>query len=85
MAHPYEEQFKVGTKVRVASRAALDQFRVTWRFHHPLVDVQLDWADREAAVQEVGFYHGGDVLYRLAGIPGLWHESNLTAISAPAT
>ena len=85
MARPYEEQFQVGSKVRVASRATLEQFRDTWRFHHPLVDEQLDWADREATVQQVGFYHGGDVLYRLAGIPGLWHEPNLTAISAPAT
>jgi hypothetical protein len=26
----------------------------------------------------VGFYHGGDVLYVLEGIPGVWHESCLT-------
>jgi hypothetical protein len=26
---------------------------------------------------EVGFYHGGDVLYTLDGIPGLWHEQCL--------
>jgi hypothetical protein len=82
VATPYQEQFPVGTKVRVAPRATLELFRDTWHFHHPLVDEQLHWADREAVVQEVGFYHGGDVFYRLADIPGIWHESNLTAIVA---
>ena len=22
----------------------------------------------------VGFYHGGDALYELEGVPGVWHE-----------
>lgn len=81
----YEEKFPVGSKVRVASRDTLQQFRDTWRLHHPLALEQMDWADREAIVQEIGFYHGGDVLYRLAGVPGIWHEANLAAIAAPAT
>jgi hypothetical protein len=83
MAGPYKERFPVGSKVRVTSRIALEQFRTTWRYHHPLVDQQLDWADRDAVVQEVGFYHGGDVLYRLADVPGIWHEANLSAIAPP--
>jgi hypothetical protein len=82
---PYNERFPVGTKVRVAPRSTLQQFRDTWHLHHPLAAEQLDWADHEAVVQEIGFYHGGDVLYRLVGIPGIWHEPNLTSIVAPAT
>jgi hypothetical protein len=36
-------------------------------------------------VQEVGFYHGGDVLYQLRGVPGTWHECCLIGIGARAT
>jgi hypothetical protein len=25
----------------------------------------------------VGFYHGGDELYELASVPGIWHEQNI--------
>ena len=24
--------------------------------------------------ERVGYYHGGDVLYELEGVPGVWHE-----------
>ena len=38
----------------------------------------LDFADELAVVDKVGFYHSGDVLYELRGIPGVWHEACLT-------
>ena len=33
----------------------------------------------------VAFYHGGDPLYKLAGIPGLWHEQCLRLNWTPIT
>ena len=74
---PYKELYPVGTKVRVASRAKLDDFLRTWKFHHPLVPEQLLAADRVAEVVNVGIYHGGDVLYGLRDVPGTWHEECL--------
>jgi hypothetical protein len=70
----YKESFPVGTRVQIAPCAELEQFRETWRFHHPLQLEQLTYAAREATVSHVAFYHGGDALYTLTDIPGLWHE-----------
>lgn len=74
---PYEEAFPKGTAVRVADRAALEEFARVWKFHHPLEPRQLEYADAAAVVSWVGFYHGGDVLYVLDGLPGTWHEQCL--------
>jgi len=71
---PYHERFPVGARVRVAPQGRLEQFRRTWRFHNPLTAEQLPFAGRESTVREVGFFHGGDALYTLADVPGLWHE-----------
>jgi len=60
----------------VADRG-LDEFKATWQYHHKLRPEQLPFADAVAAVAEVGFYHGGDPVYRLAGVPGLWLEQCL--------
>ena len=76
---PYHELYGVGTRVRIADRAALEEFSTTWRHHNPLSLQQLPFADAEAIVGQVSFYHGGDVLYQLVGIPGLWHEQCLRA------
>jgi hypothetical protein len=45
----------------------------------PLQPEQLAHAGAIAEVEEVGFYHGGDVLYNLKNIPGIWHEQCLSA------
>ena len=37
----------------------------------------MPFAGKAARVADVGFYHGGDVLYGLEGIPGTWHEACL--------
>lgn len=71
---PYNEEFPVGTYVRVVDRLALEEFSRTWKFHHPLELQQLECAGATVSVASVGFYHGGDELYRLEGIPGTWHE-----------
>jgi len=39
----------------------------------------MAFAGSEAKVLTVGFYHGGDVLYTLKGVPGIWHELCLMA------
>jgi hypothetical protein len=74
---PYKEAFPVSTVVRVADRTFLDEFIVTWQYHHKLSPEQLTYADQETTVADVGFYHGGDPVYTLAGVPGLWLEQCL--------
>ena len=75
----YRELYPEGTAVQIANREALAEFRRTWRFHHPLTDEQMDRAGVVSLVKSVGFYHGGDVLYELDGILGIWHEACLAA------
>ena len=77
MTPPYNEQFPVGTRVQIAPRDVLEEFRRTWSYHHPLTVEQLACAGQQATVRDVGFYHGGDVLYTLDGVAGIWHEQCL--------
>lgn len=74
---PYNAEYQTGTSVRIETRQALEAFVREWKWHHPLQPNQLSFADAVARVKEVSFYHGGDELYQLEGIPGLWHEENL--------
>jgi hypothetical protein len=76
---PYKEAFPTGTRIRVADRAFLEQFIREWQYHHKLRPEQLPYAGREATVQAVAFYHGGDPIYTLAEVPGLWLEPCLRA------
>jgi hypothetical protein len=76
---PYRERFPVGSRVRIADHAALDKFRTDWQYNNPLTQEQLAYASSESEVQELGFYHGGEVLYQLKNIPGVWHETCLVA------
>jgi hypothetical protein len=73
----YKAAFPKGSTVRVADRASLDEFKREWKYHHKLLPEQLEYADRVTTVEDVGFYHGGDPLYKLEGVPGLWHEQCL--------
>jgi hypothetical protein len=71
----YRALYPVGTRVRVIGVAELEAFRASWKLHHRLAADQLQFADREAIVIEVSYYHGGDVLYRLDLAPNqYWHE-----------
>jgi hypothetical protein len=65
--------------VRIADRAFLDEFKATWKYHHKLTTEQLGFAGQQTRVGQVGFYHGGDAVYTLAGIPGVWLEQCLRA------
>jgi hypothetical protein len=70
----YKEDFPVGSKIRIADTQRLREFQRMWKYHHKLKPEQLAYAGQDAVVEKVGFYHGGDVLYELRGVPGLWHE-----------
>jgi len=78
---PYEAAFSVGSKVRIADIERLKHFKKTWKFHNPLSVEQLAFAGKSVAVAKVGFYHGGDPLYVLEKIPGVWHEECLEGVN----
>ncbi len=73
----YKEDFAVGSFVRIADYEFLHNFQLTWKFHNKLSSEQLEFAGRVAQVKNVYFYHGGDVLYTLQGVLGIWHEQCL--------
>jgi len=83
MVPMYKENFPVGSKVRIADAPRLQEFKRTWKYHHKLDSEQLKYAGDIVEVEKVGFYHGGDVLYELRGVPGIWHEQCLDP-TAPA-
>ena len=70
---PYEAEYPKGSRVKIASRPRLEQFLREWKYHNKLQPEQLNYADQFAEVESIGFYHGGDELYKLKGIPGVWH------------
>ena len=72
-------RFRQGERVRVAPRPALERFVQTWKYHHPLQPEQLAFAEATTSVAWIGDYHGGNILYQLEGIPGIWHECLLEA------
>jgi hypothetical protein len=74
---PYEALFPTGSDVRVADRQSLEAFRRDWKLHNPLSVEQLEFSGHVTRVDEVGFYHGGDPLYKLVDVPGVWHEQCL--------
>jgi hypothetical protein len=76
----YKEAFPKGSKVRIANRSFLENFLKAWKFHNKLNPEQLEYADRIAEVESVGFYHGGDQLYTLRDIPGVWHKQCLEGL-----
>jgi hypothetical protein len=77
---PQKRAFPLGTRVRVADRASLEEFAAKWRFYHKLQPEQLACAGREATIIQVGFNYGGDAVYQLDGIPGMWPEQCLRVV-----
>lgn len=74
---PYNAEFPVGSTVRIADRASLEEFARSWKYHNKLQPEQIEYHDRVAKVARASVYHGGDELYELEGIPGIWHEQCL--------
>jgi len=81
---PYKEEFATGSFVIIAGREVLDDFMRTWKLHNKLQPEQLECAGRIGKISSVGFYHGGDELYQIEGVPGIWHESCLKAYTPKA-
>jgi hypothetical protein len=71
-------EFAVGTEVRIADRPFLEEFLEAGQYHHDLEPEQLEFAGRTAKVAAVEFFTGGDEIYSLEGIPGVWHEECLS-------
>ncbi|MGH9683276.1 MAG: hypothetical protein ACRD4S_06680 [Candidatus Acidiferrales bacterium] len=71
-------EFEIGSKVRIADRAFLDDFLEAGQYHNELEPEQLEFAGRVAKVKTVEFFHGGDEIYTLEGVPGVWHEECLS-------
>jgi hypothetical protein len=76
---PYKQEYPTGSVVRIADRVALEDFMRTWKLHNKLQSEQLDYAGKTGKVVSCGFYHGGDELYQIEGVPGIWHEQCLKA------
>jgi hypothetical protein len=74
---PYNAEYPKGAKVRVADLNVLEDFKRNWNLHNKLEPNQLEFAGVRAEVESVGFYHGGDELYKLKNVPGIWHEQCL--------
>jgi hypothetical protein len=81
MRRPYQEEYAKGSRVRIAARPVLEQFLRDWKYHNKLQPEQLNYADQLAEVESIGFYHGGDELYKLKGIPSVWHLRCLLPVS----
>ena len=75
----YDAEFSAGESVRIADRQTLEKFQNEWKMHHPLEPSQLQFAERCAEVENVSYYHGGDELYKLKDIHGIWHLACLNS------
>ena len=72
-------EFETGSEVRIADREFLENFLEAGQYHNELEPEQVEYAGRVARVQSVEFFHGGDEIYTLEGVPGVWHEECLSA------
>jgi hypothetical protein len=79
---PYKEEFQIGSLVKIADRGALEDFVRNWRLRNRLQPEQLDHAGKIGKIKSGGFYHGGDELYQIEGIPGIRHGQCLAACTS---
>jgi hypothetical protein len=70
-------KYTEGSRVRICSRARIEEFVRTGRYRRKIEDQQLAFAGQMATVKWSGLYDGGGFVYQLAGVPGLWHEQLL--------
>jgi hypothetical protein len=68
-------KYPAGALVRVVSPRELERFFRSWKFDHPLRPEQLQYGGQSARVVRSMMYGGGNILYELDGIPGIWHEA----------
>jgi hypothetical protein len=67
----YKANFPIGSRVRIADAGQLQGLHRTWKFHDKLRTEQLNYAGGIGQVERIGYYHRGDVLYWLRGVPGI--------------
>jgi len=80
MAHD-PAKFSEGSAVRIVPLKQLEEFMRTWQLHNKLQSNQLPFAGQTAKIKRSYMYHGGDILYELDEIPGIWHEQCLESPS----
>ena len=76
--NPYLAAFKVDMEIQIIDSQMLEIFMRSWCCHNRLQSEQLSFTEKIARVAKIGFYHRGDPLYELEGIPGVWQEECLT-------
>ncbi|HWY62745.1 MAG TPA: hypothetical protein VNW15_12665 [Rhizomicrobium sp.] len=74
------DKYQIGEIVLIDSPESLAAFARTWKRHHPLHPRQFAFAGQTAKIANSLLYHGGDILYELEGIPGLWHQQLLSPL-----
>jgi hypothetical protein len=79
---PYNADFSEGVKVRIKSFSFLNEFRRSWKYHHPLQANQLQYAGQIATVASVSYAYGADELYTLVDLPGIWNEECLQPLDS---
>ncbi len=72
------DKYQPGDTVRIADTEALEAFARSWKLHHPLDATQIPFGGQTAKVAKSFMYHGGDILYELEGVPGIWHQQLLS-------
>ena len=70
--------FLIGDAVRIGDVADLERFQRLSAHPDPLPDSYFKYAGQVAEVIDTGYYPDGDNIYRLKGIPGVWHEGCLS-------
>lgn len=80
---PYNPSFPVGAIVRIADRSVLEKFHADGKRRHRLQSGQIEYAGEVARVEEVDFCYGGERLYSLEGVPGLW-DGDLLSVNEVA-
>ena len=69
----YHAAFLCGEKLKIKPISFLRQYlRPEWPSHNPLEPEHLEFAGQRVSVSAVSYYHGGQILYQLRGIPGYW-------------
>ena len=71
-------EFEVGSEVRIADRAFSRVFSKPGSTTTSSSPSSSNTPAASAKVKDVTFFHGGDEIYTLEGIPGVWHEECLS-------
>ena len=82
MSKVHRAAFSIGASVRIKERTELERFARDWTSTNSLTPHQFCDAGVAGVVDSVAFDDGGNPLYTLERIGGIWHEENLVAWGA---